>query len=362
MFSKKQPYHVLGMMSGTSLDGLDLAFCRLWQDEQGWQYLILYAETMPWDENWQRKIHEAFYLQGHALIKFHFELGHEMGKRASTFIHKYQIQPDFIASHGQTLFHEPTAGYTFQAGSGAAIAAQTRLPVVCDFRSLDVALGGQGAPLVPIGDSLLFSNYGACLNLGGFANISYKDVWGRRLAYDICPANMALNHLASLLGQSIDIDGRLASRGRINKALLQRLQQLEYFWKTPPKSLGREWFENEFLPLLHQYKIPPGEALRTVSELISLLVKKAVDNIPERAGGVLVTGGGAHNSFLLHLMQEKHKLPIVVPDSLLIDFKEALIFAFLGVLYVEGQPNCLKDVTGAASSSIGGCLYQGRTD
>lgn len=360
MFYRQKEYHVLGMMSGTSLDGLDLAFCRFFKDGSSYRYEILCAETLPWEENWQRAIHDAYYFQGSALIEFHFRLGHEFGRRASSFIHKHKIRPDFIASHGQTIYHNPRAGYTFQAGSGAAIAAHTGLPVICDFRSGDVALGGQGAPLVPVGDLLLFGNYGACLNLGGFANISYNDPQGRRIAYDICPANMALNHLASLAGQPFDRNGELAKSGHLNHELLERLLGLEYFHWSPPKSLGREWFEKEFLPVIYQHKVSPSDALRTVSELICLLVKKGVEGIPHLGEGILVTGGGAHNAFLIRLLKENQGLPIVVPEPLLIDFKEALIFAFLGVLYMEGESNCLKEVTGARSSSIGGCYYHGK--
>ncbi|MGC8866307.1 MAG: anhydro-N-acetylmuramic acid kinase [Bacteroidales bacterium] len=363
MFCKKDEYKVLGLMSGTSLDGLDMAYCRFTRGSEGeWKYEILVAETLPWEESWQRSIHDAYYLQGPKLMEFHFRLGHEMGRRASAFIHKYRIRPDFIASHGQTIYHNPAAGYTFQAGSGAALAAQTGLPVVSDFRSVDVALGGQGAPLVPIGDKLLFSEYGACLNLGGFANISHDDAKGHRIAYDLCPANMALNHLAGMVGLPFDKEGHLASRGNVIQDLLHRLQNLNYFHETPPKSLGREWFERVFLPELHRHEISPQDGLRTVSELIAWTLEKAVTFIPNPRQGLLITGGGAHNQFLIKTFKEKLNIPLTIPDSRLVDFKEALIFAFLGVLFVEGEVNCLKEVTGARRNSIGGCLYQGSVD
>lgn len=347
-------------MSGTSLDGLDLAFCRFSRGSEGkWNYEIVAAETIPWEESWQQTIHDAYYLQGPKLIEFHFRLGHELGRRASAFMHKHGIVPDFIASHGQTIYHNPAAGYTFQAGSGAALAAHTGLPVVCDFRSVDVALGGQGAPLVPIGDKLLFGEYGACLNLGGFANISHDDTLGHRIAYDLCPANMALNHLATLAGQPFDEDGKLASGGKVNEELLHRLQNIAYFHEAPPKSLGREWFERIFLPELHRHEISPQDGLRTVVELIAWNVAKAVEPIPDLKAGLLVTGGGARNQFLVKTLKEKLNAPLTIPDPWLVDFKEALIFAFLGVLFLEGETNCLKEVTGARRSSIGGCLYRG---
>lgn len=360
MFCKKNEYKVLGLMSGTSLDGLDMAYCRFTRGSEGdWKYEILIAETQPWEESWQQAIHDAYYLQGAKLIEFHFRLGHELGRRASAFLHKHGLVPDFIASHGQTIYHNPSEGYTFQAGSGAALAAHTGLPVVCDFRSLDVALGGQGAPLVPIGDKLLFDEYGACLNLGGFANISHDDAQGKRIAYDLCPANMALNHLATLTGQPFDEDGKLASGGKVNEELLRRLKNIGYFNVAPPKSLGREWFESVFLPELHRHEISPKDGLRTVVELISWSVGQAVEPLSDLKAGILVTGGGAYNHFLVKILKERLNVPLTIPHHWLVDFKEALIFAFLGVLFLEGEENCLKEVTGARRSSIGGCLYRG---
>lgn len=361
MFYKKKEYKVLGLMSGTSLDGLDLAYCHFYKESTGqWNYRILYAETIPWEEEWRKRIHASFHYSGPELIEFHFSLGREFGKRAANFLKKHNLQPDFIASHGQTIFHQPESGYTFQAGSGAAIAAQTGLPVICDFRSGDVAQGGQGAPLVPIGDRLLFGEYGACLNLGGFANISFDNNKGQRIAYDICPANLGLNYFSAMAGQAFDKDGLLARQGKVSKPLLEELLALQYFHQSPPKTLGREWLEHEFLPILQKYPIHPQDGLRTLNQLLAILIQKELNKISWIGKGILLTGGGTHNAFLIQLLREEMDLPVVVPDAQLIDFKEALIFALLGVLYVEETPNCLKEVTGAHNNNIGGCMYQGK--
>lgn len=361
MFCKKEEYKVLGLMSGTSLDGLDLAYCHFHKVSPGqWDYRILLAETLPWEEVWKKKIQAAFHCSGPELIEFHFSLGHEFGKRASHFLKKHKLAPDFIASHGQTIYHQPHSGYTFQAGSGAAIAAQTGLPVICDFRSGDVALGGQGAPLVPAGDRLLFGDYGACINLGGFANLSFENEKGQRIAYDICPANLGLNYFSAMAGIPYDKDGMLASQGKVDPFLLDELLALAYFHMPPPKSLGREWLEMEFIPILQKKSLSPHDGLRTLNQFLAILIKQEISKIPHLGKGILLTGGGTHNAFLIHLLREEMGLPIVVPDAQLIDFKEALIFAFLGVLYIEETPNCLNEVTGARYKNIGGCLYQGK--
>jgi anhydro-N-acetylmuramic acid kinase len=356
MFYKKDSYRVLGLMSGTSLDGLDLAVCVFKRKDQGWAFEIEQAATMPHETAWLAGAEAAFDGTAAGLAAFHASAGTYFGTMARKFLQNHHAEVDFIASHGQTIFHEPRAGYTFQAGNGAALAVASCLPVVCDFRSGDVALGGQGAPLVPVGDELLFGQYSACLNLGGFANVSYRNADMKRIAFDICPANMALNYLAREAGLPFDENGRLAASGMTDEALLSQLLALDYFSEAPPKSLGREWFERNFRPLIDQSlsDIPPK--LRTVCELIALTVAGAIPG--ETTGnGVLITGGGAHNAFLIECIRHKLDLPLVVPEKMLIDYKEALVFAFLGVLFFEGQPNCLASATGALRDHCGGAFY-----
>jgi anhydro-N-acetylmuramic acid kinase len=263
---------------------------------------------------------------------------------------------DFIASHGHTIFHQPNKKITFQIGDGSAIAAETGLPVVCDFRSLDVALNGQGAPLVPIGDRMLFNDFQYCLNLGGFANISFEKN-NKRTAFDICPVNIILNFLSEITGSSFDNKGKIASSGKVDHALLSALNQKKYYKKNPPKSLGKEWVISEILPLLALDTISISDKLRTFCEHIADQITKVLP--PDMPAKVLVTGGGAHNDFLVRLLKQKSKNEIILPDKKTIDYKEALIFSFLGVLRMRNEINCLKNVTGASKDNIGGAVYDG---
>jgi anhydro-N-acetylmuramic acid kinase len=265
-------------------------------------------------------------------------------------------RPDFIASHGHTVFHQPGIGLTTQIGNGAVIAARTGIPTVCDFRTKDVALGGQGAPLVPIGDELLFGDFDACLNLGGISNISYR-IGNKRVAYDISPCNMALNALANRAGQPYDQDGQLAKEGVIIPELLQKLNNLAYYHQNPPKSLGKEWYDEVFSPVLASFlsNHSVADLSRTVVEHIAVQI---IANVPKAARTMLVTGGGAHHTFLIQQIQhQRDTLKVIVPDDLIVDYKEALIFAFLGLLRLEGENNCLRSVTGAKKDCCGGCVY-----
>jgi len=344
-------------MSGTSLDGVDLAACNFYSQDGNWNFEILQAETIPYPSFWVDRLSKAMEASAAELASLNIELGKYFGNLAVEFLNLHQIEVDYIASHGHTIFHDATKGYTFQAGNGAAIAAATHLPVICDFRTADLVRGGQGAPLVPIGDELLFHPYSACINLGGFANISYnKD--GKRIAFDLCPTNIALNYIARKIDLPFDNDGELASSGRIIQPLLFELLHLDYFSKNPPKSLGKEWFLQFFLPILNKYE---GEQikdlLRTVCELIAIVIMRSLFDVQMKEKGVLFSGGGAHHRFLIKRISELATLPIVIADPLIIDFKEAMVFAFLGLLFLEQKPNILSSATGAQTDSIGGCLY-----
>jgi anhydro-N-acetylmuramic acid kinase len=281
------------------------------------------------------------------------EYGRLLGNFVKNFIKEYQIKADFVASHGHTVFHQPDKGFTAQIGDGAAIAAVAQLPVVCDFRTMDVALGGQGAPLVPIGDKLLFSDYHYCLNIGGIANISF-DENGTRKAFDISPANMALNYFADKIGLPYDKDGELSKKGQLKNNLFQELNALDFYQIHSSKSLGREWFETFFLPIVLKYNYSVEDSLRTLVEHIAFQIGK----VCKKQGNILITGGGAKNKFLIEcIFKYTPSCQICIPDTLLIDYKEALIFAFLGLLRMEEQVNCLKSVTGAGKDSIGGAVY-----
>ena len=350
-------FNVIGVMSGTSLDGVDIAFCKFYFENNKWQYSIEQAETIKYDKSWKNIL---AYLENSNALNFviiHKQYGHFLGKLISKFIRKHRVTPDFIASHGHTIFHQPENKITFQIGDGAAIAAECGFPVVCDFRSLDVAMGGQGAPLVPIGDKLLFADYDYCLNLGGFANISFENK-NKRIAFDICPVNIVLNKIAENFGKEYDENGALSANGKINLSLLNELNDLEYYKNNFPKSLGKEWVLKYFFPILNKYDITDEYKLCTVCEHIALQISHQIKN--DSKNKMLITGGGAYNSFLISRIKENCKVLTDIPSKKIIDFKEALIFAFLGVLRMTNNVNCLSSVTGASSDNIGGAVYFGQ--
>lgn len=354
--NKPNPFSldVVGLMSGTSLDGLDIC-CVSFQFDGTWHYRILKAESVDYPPALREKLASAQTLTAQEYARLHSDYGLFLGEQVRDFLQRNQLHADLVASHGQTIFHQPSVRFTAQIGSGAGIAAINGIDTVCDFRTTDVALGGQGAPLVPIGDAILFAEYDACLNLGGFSNISYA-AGNKRLAYDISPVNFVLNHYAAQRGMSFDRDGNLARSGAIDDTLLARLNALPFYTQSGPKSLGREWVEAEVYPLIDSFQLPVETVLATFVEHVAMQIARHV-----HGGQVLVTGGGARNVFLLERMQaQAPKVRYIVPDALTVDFKEALIFALLGALYMAGLPNCLASVTGAAFDNIGGCLYKGR--
>jgi anhydro-N-acetylmuramic acid kinase len=345
----------IGLMSGTSLDGLDLVAVAFWQTSDKWHFHIEAAETFEYSKEWKNRLKKAPEFSGVELIQLHTEYGRFLGNETKKFIQKTGFKPELISSHGHTVFHQPEKGFTFQAGSGFEIAVVTGITTIADFRSGDVALGGQGAPLVPVGDRLLFSDYDYCLNLGGFANISFEKN-GKRIAFDICPVNIVLNHFAEKQGFSFDKNGELGRKGKVDFELLNQLNQLEFYFTEPPKSLGREWVEQVFVPVLNDFEIPDADKLRTVYEHIAQQIAGTID----RDGGegkMLVTGGGAFNTFLIELISVKIPVELIIPENEIINFKEALIFTFLGVLKDRSEINCLASVTGAKSDSSAGIVY-----
>jgi len=372
----KNEYIVLGIMSGTSLDGLDLALCHFEKSSDRWNYDVIASQTVPYQDDLRLQLAKAIELPTFEFVKLDVELGAVIAGAVRTFLSGQQIKPDFIASHGHTTFHQPATGiasqgtsatgitsptgitsaigFTSQIGSGAVIASHTGITTVCDFRSTDVALGGQGAPLVPIGDELLFGHYDACLNLGGISNISFRQE-GRRIAFDISPCNMALNYLANQLGMDYDRDGEIARSGRPDQSLLQKLNGLDFFAMKGAKSLGKEWFDSVFRPCLDKSKLSVTDQLSTVTEHIA--AQLAISSDGNSGETMLVTGGGARNRFLIERLRTIGTKEIVIPDNQTIDFKEAIIFAFLGVLRMRGEVNCLASVTGAHRDSCGGAVY-----
>jgi anhydro-N-acetylmuramic acid kinase len=340
-------------MSGTSLDGLDIAACIFHKEGNTWHYEIEEAECVTYSEEWSRQLQEAPGLNGYALTKLDTSYGFFIGEKVNDFLKRLRAKPDLVSSHGHTIFHNPSERISLQIGKASAISAVTGLPVVSDFRSMDVSSGGQGAPLVPAADKILFGEYAYCLNLGGIANISY-DENETRIAYDICPCNLVLNRLANEAGKEYDEDGSLARQGNLNSELLQQLNSWQYYLLAPPKSLDKETLLKDLMPLIQGFTIPVSDKLRTVTEHIALMIAGSLKTEGKK---MLATGGGAFNSFLMERLSFLSGINVIVPDKKLVSFKEALAFAFLGLLRVMNEPNCLKSVTGAKHDSVGGSLY-----
>lgn len=346
---------IIGLMSGTSLDGLDLCCVTFRYGDGKWEYEIVKAEDEAYPEDIKQKLANAQNMSALDYALFNSDYGIYLGQRVKAFIDRNGLEPDLIASHGHTIFHQPSIRFTAQIGSGAGIAAETGVDCVCDFRTTDVALFGQGAPLVPIGDRTLFAEYDYCLNMGGFSNISFNE-GDVRSAYDISPVNYVMNHYTRSIGLEYDKDGEMARSGKVCEELLDRLNGLEFYSMKGPKSLGREWVENEVIPLMDSFEISIEDKLCTFCEHVAVQIGSHI-----KGGKVLLTGGGALNKYLVERMSARApQCQYVVPDKLTLNFKEALIFAFLGMLYICDMPNCLSSVTGAKFNCVGGALYKGK--
>jgi anhydro-N-acetylmuramic acid kinase len=348
-----RPYKVLGLMSGTSLDGLDMAYAEFIKENGHWKMQHIIAETLPYTNDFKKWLIHTMQCSGAELIKRHIEYGKYLGNAALAFIRKHELQPELIASHGHTIFHQPEQGYTFQLGHGSGIKVITGIHTVWDFRTMDVLLGGQGAPLVPMGDRLLFGDFDACLNLGGISNISFE-YQHQRIAFDITPFNIVFNQLCQPLGISFDPGGYHASTGKLNEKLLDAFNQLEFYKKPPPRSLGKEWIDQYIFPLFKEYPDSTENHLHTFAKHVAIQISDTLNKY--NIQNVLITGGGAYNQFFIEQLKSLSKAEIVIPDDITIQFKEALIFGLLGVLRIRNEINTLASVTGAASDSTGGCL------
>jgi anhydro-N-acetylmuramic acid kinase len=349
----RDSYKVIGVMSGTSLDGLDIVLAIFQLRNNLWSFKIEEAKTEVYPETIVEQLKKGIRLTDSEIKDLDQTLGEFVGEAIKLSMGEKLSQIDFIASHGHTIFHQPEKGITLQIGSGEFIHQITKTPVVNDFRSLDVSLGGQGAPLVPVGDRDLFHEFDFCLNLGGIANISTKQN-EEMIAFDICPFNMVLNSLAERRGLSYDADGRLASQGQIIPQLLQQLQAIPYNNELGPKSLGAEDYEKNWKPLVELSKNSPEDLMCTYCEYAAIEIAKAGSSVAE--GSMLVTGGGAFHQHFIKRLKSHFRGQVIVPTEELISFKEALVFAYLGVLRVRDQPNCLSSVTGAKRNNSGGKL------
>jgi len=340
-------------MSGTSLDGIDLAEIVFSYLEEKWDFEILAAETVPYSSYWKDELREAINYSEEQLERLDFKYTEKLSEEILKFIKKHKIQEiDAVCSHGHTILHQPDKGFTYQIGNLPRISKMLGQTVVCDFRVQDVELGGQGAPLVPIGDKLLFSGYDYCLNLGGFANCSFEKN-GERIAFDICPVNIVLNKYAEKLGHDYDDGGKLAALGNVDETLLSKLNSLAFYSEKPPKSLGLEWVKEYIFPLLETSEISSETNLRTFTEHIAIQLAK---QFPENAS-VLITGGGAYNSFLIERLKDLSQIEVVIPSPEILEYKEALIFGLLGVLKLQDEVNCLASVTGATNDHSSGKIF-----
>jgi anhydro-N-acetylmuramic acid kinase len=345
--TEKIKYRVLGVMSGTSLDGIDLAICTFTKNQE-WECKIERSNTLKYPISWKSKL-ATMHTQSQEIVEqTDIQYGQFIGQTINTFLEDEKI--DFIASHGHTIFHQPENNYTLQIGCGKTISEATKITTINDFRSLDISLNGQGAPLVPIGDLLLFPKYKYCINIGGFSNISIKQNRGIT-AFDICPANIVLNDICKELNLEFDYNGNISRQGKIIPTLLKQLNQLDFYTKKVPKSLGREWVEENIFPILKNYN--PEDLLCTFCEHIAIQISKFLTD-----KSALFTGGGVLNSFLMDRITFHSKAKIIVPNKKLINFKESLIFAFLGVLRIRNEINCLQSVTGGDRDNCGGVIHQ----
>lgn len=359
-------YRVLGLMSGSSMDGLDIAYCHLGVDGDGnWTYSIEKAETIEYPRKWHLRLRNLTMQNAITYIKTHTYFGHYMGELVNDFIERHELadQIDFIASHGQTIFHQPENMLSSQIGDGAALAAVTGLPVIGNFRTSDVALGGQGAPIVPIGDKLLFPAFNFCLNLGGIANLTINQ-GGKMAGYDICAANLVLNKLSESLGQPFDTGGANARAGQLDERLLEELDNSWYYKKEPPKTLGGGWVRKVLMPIFRHYRISTEDKLHTYVEHIAGQIHRDIaqccddyDMGEPSAQKMIVTGGGVFNDYFMERLKDLAEAEVIIPDKSLVKFKEALIIALLGVLRYRKEVNVLAEVTGASADSCGGEIY-----
>lgn len=361
-------YRAIGLMSGSSLDGLDIAFVEFQENAGKWKFEILETACAGYSQEWMHRLNGATGLSAVEYQLLHIDYGHWLGQQVNNFIeeHGLQYKVALIASHGHTTFHIPSKKMTAQLGDGASIAAETQLPVVSDLRSLDLAFGGQGAPIVPIGEKLLLNEYSYFLNLGGIANISADT--DRYIAFDVCPANKVLNLLAAEKGKSYDAEGQMAGSGKINNELLQELNDQDYYRQPFPKSLANDFGTDHIYPLIKQKSISTEDALRTYVEHIAIQIKNSLQPFSsgEKPGNkiqLLVTGGGALNDFMVKVLRNhlsEIDIEVVIPEKNLINFKEATIMALIGVLRWRQEYNVFSSVTGSKRDSIGGALWTGQ--
>ncbi|MGB0167057.1 MAG: anhydro-N-acetylmuramic acid kinase [Luteibaculum sp.] len=347
-----QKWKALGIMSGSSLDGLDLALSEYTLNQEKWSFKILHRDSIELPDNLKELLKTSTSLSGEDLVLLDITYGKWIASQLGDFLADYP-KPDVVGLHGHTVFHKPDLGYSLQIGSADHVAASVSCPVVSNFRQKNIALGGQGAPLVPIGDFHLFNDFDACVNLGGICNttlLNRQDL----LAWDISACNQVFNFLAHEMGQAFDKDGVIALSGSLDEDLLQALNRLSYYDLKAPKSIGNHWVKENFIPLVQRAKSSVPDKMHTVqrhlvdricTELKSYGVKKA-----------LLTGGGAHNANFVQRLRDQGDIEFIVPEKQIVDFKEAIIFGFLALLRILCKENILSSYTNSKFNLSGGSI------
>ncbi len=358
-------YKAIGLMSGSSLDGLDVACVDFKYDDGKIDWEIMQAETFPYSDMWLSRLINLPLQNALAFAKTHTYYGHYVGEMVNQFLQKHQIEPDFIAAHGHTVFHHPDQKFTVQIGDGAAIAAITGFPVISNFRAQDIALGGEGAPIAPIADKYLLPGYDFYLNLGGIDNISCN-INGRFVAFDIGSANQTLNAIAREMNMKFDEDGRIAKTGELVEPLFQKANDNDYYKEAYPKSLDNSYVRENIVPLFLDFEALWEDKMRTACEHIAFQIANAIAAVVEKEDfkkekyKMIATGGGALNEFLISCIRRYNEnVEVVVPDRKVIEFKEAALMALMGLLRIENQTNTLHSVTGARRDTISGAIHQG---
>jgi anhydro-N-acetylmuramic acid kinase len=350
-------YQGIGIMTGTSMDGIDLACCDFFEESGKWRFEMVQSESVPMDPQWKARLQNLFGQSAEIYAKTDVYFAHYLGKSVQAFIEQHDLRPDFVASHGQTIFHQPDKNYTGQIGDGETMVSYLECPLVTNFRNKNVAKGGEGAPLVPFGEMHLWPDQQLFLNLGGIANMTWQ-----QQAFDISPCNLVLNHLIAdyMPGAEYDEGGKTAASGKVHPALFQALNALPYYHRKPPKSLGVEWINEHYFPTLSQFEVSHPDALATSTVHIAHQIGLAIQRLNIRDQQLLITGGGRHNSFLMQQIAsqiEANHIQIVEADNAIVDFKEAIIFAFLGLFTLLGKPNTLAKATGTPDAVLGGSIH-----